>query len=412
MKKPTVAVFCMPEDGHFKLLRPVISGLVETGLAVIVFTDRRYGPEIERCGATLADLFAGRPLEAADGESVPVPCRYVSFAAHYAEHVLAELREIGPALVVYETFAVIGRLVGRLLGVPYVNVSPGHDYEPARYLAALLVDPRVSVSERCHHAVEVLRERHGMSDASPFSYITGLSPWLNLCCEPSAFLTEAERDVFEPIAFFGCVPDWRGTGDDGRIADAAREGPRGPRIYACFGTVVPRYFGPDAMAVFRALSECLDGMPEARALISLGGATIDDRARQALVRPNVQVVDYADQWAALSGADVFLTHHGVNSTHEAILRMVPMLSYPFFTDQPSLAERCRSFGIALPLTTTLRGPVGPAEVGAGLAAVAANRSGMAERLAEARSWEIDVMKARPAVLRRIADLAGAKAPGR
>ena len=54
------------------------------------------------------------------------------------------------------------------------------------------------------------------------------------------------------------------------------------------------------------------------------------------------------------GRRVFVTHHGLNSTHEAIYHRTPMLSYPFFGDQPYLANRCRDLGLSVPLVDTWR----------------------------------------------------------
>ena len=48
MAQPVIAVFCMPEHGHFMQLRALIAGLVQSGFAVQVFTHRRYGPDVER----------------------------------------------------------------------------------------------------------------------------------------------------------------------------------------------------------------------------------------------------------------------------------------------------------------------------------------------------------------------------
>ena len=61
----------------------------------------------------------------------------MTFAAHYAAPLLDEVARLAPAVIVYDTFAVIGRLVGRQLGVPYVNVCAGHAMTPARAVAAL-----------------------------------------------------------------------------------------------------------------------------------------------------------------------------------------------------------------------------------------------------------------------------------
>jgi len=388
MSKTVVAIFCMPEHGHFMQLRALISGFVQSGCDVHVFAHRRYRPEVEGIGARLVDLFTRYPVEAADGESIPIPCRYVTFAAHYAEDVLADLKVLRPALIVCETFAVIGRLAAQQLGIPFINVLLGHNIQPARYLAMLQTDPRVAISDRCHQAVEVLRTRYGLDDASPFSYIAGNSRYLNVCCEPAEFLTEEERQGFEPVAFFGCVPapaDLHEKPANGTLRYFGGR-PDRLRIYACCGTVAFRYFSDTIVGLFEALSEAVASMPDACALISLGGATVDDDVLRRLRRPNVETVDYTDQWAVLGEADLFLTHHGLNSTHEAIFRRVPMLSYPIFSDQPAMAQRCREFGIAVPLTESLRGPVAADDVRTALASLSADRASILARLDRAGRW--------------------------
>ena len=118
----------------------------------------------------------------------------------------------------------------------------------------------------------------------------------------------------------------------------------------------------------------------------------------------METVEYTDQWAVLRETDIFLTHHGLNSTHEAIFRRVPMLSYPIFSDQPALAQRCQEFGIAIPLTESLRGAVAADDVRAALATLSASKDAIMARLDRVRSMELEVMAQRPAVLTRIMDV--------
>lgn len=403
MATPVLALFCMPEDGHFRQLRPLIADLARMGFAVHVFTHRRFGPEVERLGGIPINLFGKYPLNGADAESIPFPCRYVSFAAVYVEEILEELNQIRPALVLYETFSVIGRLAARLLGLPFINISTGHNLDPSRFLRMLRADPRIALSESCHRAVEILRDRYGESDASPFSYISGLSPFLNICCEPPEFLTEQERKVFEPLAFYGCIsPLDSGRYDTGH---AHFSGQDKLRVYMSFGTVSLKYYASVASDAFQAVSECLADMPEAQVLISLGGAHLEEELRRRLTRPNVEFVSYVNQCAVLKEADVFITHHGMNSTHEAIFRCVPMLSYPFFADQPGLAERCREFGLAIPLAKSARERLDASGVRTALEMLLARRDSVRTRLEVARQWELDVIAQRPSVLDRIAALA-------
>lgn len=406
MSNPTAVVFVMLADGHFQRLRPLISELTGRGITTYVFTGRRFETRVEQAGGIFVDLFAKYPLERADAESRMRGSRYVSFAACYADEIIKDVEALRPSLVVYDTYAVVARVVATALGIPYVNVSAGHNIDPAHFLPLLQADPDLHVSPRCHRAVEVLRDRYGLEDASPFCFMSGLSPFLNVYCEPAAYLTKSERRVFEPVAFFGSLP---------AIPDMdALRGIRGPspfgaeaarlRLYVSFGTQIWRFFPAQALDALRSISQGLADRIDVRALVSLGGADIDNGALRELEKPNVSVVSYVDQWRVLNEADAFVTHHGLNSTHEAIATGTPMISYPWWWDQPSLAGKCQQFGLAIPLAGSLRGPIGLEDVDVALTELARNREGMHANLARAFEWELQVIADRDSVVRRITDL--------
>jgi len=394
-------VFCMPQRGHFSRLRPLISGLAGAGTPTYVFTDRIFREDVERAGGRFVDLFAGRPIESADATSIPMPCRYVSFAGHYGDDVVREVSAFRPAIVVHDTFALIGTVVAKHLALPRVNVCAGHNYVPAPTAEALRL-PRVSISDECWRAVRVLRERHGLPEVTPFSYVAALSPDLNVYCEPPEFLRADEREVFEPIAFFGSLSVENTGGETTSASMFGTDSAQRLRIYASFGTVVWRYYEAEALRAFEALSEAVSTMNDAVALVSLGGGPTEHMAR--LARRNVRVESYVDQWNALREASVYLTHQGLNSTHEAIFQGTPMISYPFFADQPSLAKRCQELGLAVPLVEVLRGRVDPGHIRSALAHVVADREAIRSRLAEARRWELETIRGRPSVIERIVGL--------
>ncbi len=403
MKGESAVVFCAGGKGHFHRLRPLITGLTRAGVRTYVFSHATFREDIERCGGHHVDLFAGRPLGDADATSVPLPCRGVSFAGHFGDDVVREVATLRPAVIIHDTFAVIGVVVANHLGLPRVNVCAGHNQAPELALEALRHDPRVNVSERCRSAVRLLRERHGMPDASPFSYVTAVSSELNVYCEPPEFLRPEEREPFQPIVFLGSL--WLedpGGGATSPSAFATDGAPR-LRLYASFGTLIWRYFADQALGALEAFSQSVAAMRDTVALVSLGGWELGDRAAR-LARPNVRVERYVDQWKVLGEASLHLTHHGLNSTHEAIFHQTPMISYPFFADQPLLAKRCQELGLAVPLVETLHGPVDLDAVGAALARVAAERDALQAHLAEARGWELAVIRDRPAVIERILGL--------
>lgn len=404
----SVAVFCMADRGHFQRLRPIIVGLVARGLQVHVFTSRRFAVEVRAAGGCFVDLFDGRALDAADTESWPEPVRYASFAGCFADAVIDAARAVRPQIVVRDTFAVIGQLVAHALGLPDVNVCAGHAVVPDRFLAVLAAHPRVRVSSRCGHFVEVLRRRYGLSDASPFSYVTAVSRDLNVYGEPEQFLDEADRGVFEPVAFYGSLPDLpelRSTGGGRKgLALFGSDAATRLKVYVSFGTVIWSYRTAEAVQAIAAIVRAFGARDDVRTLVSLGGASLEPETRASLDAPGVRVESYVDQWSVLQTADVFVTHHGLNSTHEAIWHGVPMISYPFVWDQPGLARRCQALGLAVPLAADVMAPVSPFQAAAALDRVSPVDAGMREAFVGAKTWERTTIDGRPGVIDRIIDL--------
>ena len=394
------AVFAMSDANHFWRAHTVTRALAEAGVDVRVYSDRRFAEGVAACGATLVDVFTPYPLDRADPDSRPLPVRNVSWAGRFGSDLIREVAAFAPDLVVYDSFAVIGRVVGAALGVPYVCVLSGHNLDPAWLVPAMADDDRVDISDLCREALEVLRSRHGWEDVSPFSYYDAFSPHLNLCCQPPAFLTEAERPAFAPLAFWGSLP--RPDGRAPRLRAERSVPPR--RIYASMGTISWRYYVPEALGTLRAVAAAVARRSDAEAVISLGGAGLDAAAMAELERPNVRVQGWVDQREQLAVADAFVTHSGLNSTHEALFHRVPMVSYPLFADQPGLSARVCEFGVAVALAEP-RGPVTADDVDAALERLMAKGPALDEALALAHARELEVIAARPAVVDQILALA-------
>jgi UDP:flavonoid glycosyltransferase YjiC (YdhE family) len=397
------AVVSTPWESKFKPLRPLIADLVRHGFEVHVLTDRRFEDDVRRAGGRFVDLFGTYSLEAVDDESIPLPSRQVTFAAAYADQVAADLARLDPAVIVYDSFAVIAGVLGRMLGIPYVAYCAGHNVDPSKFVAQTAADDRVSTSAACSGAVTTLRERYGLDDASPFSYLSNLSPFLNLYGEPPEFLTPQERRIFEPVAFYGSLPSREEI--EMRRAGAGTSWPPPEdsmlKVYVAFGAYVWTYWPGVVLDALACISDVLGELPGVSALISLGGAELGPNAAMALSKPNVAVAPFVEQWEALAQADLFVTHQGELSTHEAIFSCVPMLSYPFFHDQPGLAAKCAQLGLAIPLADWPRQPLTPDRVHATLAEITNNGDSIRSRLVQAREWELRLLAERDAVIRQI-----------
>jgi MGT family glycosyltransferase len=404
MSRRAVVLFCMSLPSHYQRLRPLIGELCARGVTTHVFTNRRFAEDVESCGGHFVDLFAEHRVNDADAASYPEPLRYIAFAWHFGSEVVERVAKLDPAVVIYDSLAIVGRLVAHRLGIPYVNVCAGHDIHPARMPGLVRDMPRVGPTRECLETVRSVSEELEIAHPEPYAYLCAPSPFLNIYCEPPEFLDAGERAAFEPVAFFGSVYPARPRITAGALASFPRRAGVF-KVYVSCGTANPRRWPNEFDRAIRAIGQDIGALEDSHALISLGGRPDPDGALAAAVtRVNVQVASYVDQWQALQEADVFITHHGLNSTHEAVYHRVPMLSYPFYWDQPGLARRCQQLGLALPLTDRPRDLLPAGRVRDVLARLRDERTAMKSRLDTARGWEERVIAERGAVVQRILDL--------
>jgi len=197
-------------------------------------------------------------------------------------------------------------------------------------------------------------------------------------------------------------PDPSGSREPGRGHGLFAAGD-GLKVYVSFGTVIWRYYAETALRALHTLADAFAGQDSVQAVISLGGAEPGAAARADLARPNVQVEDYVDQQAVLAGADLFVTHHGMNSTHEAIVRGVPMLSYPFFWTSRAGAEMPGT-GTGDSAGRRVQGRFTTADVARALDTLRCRSTALRSALGRARAWEEAVVAKRPEVIRRIVRL--------
>lgn len=390
----------MSEHGHVQRALVVARELTAAGACVYFFTGHQYLNDVRATGAIFRDLFHQRSLEVADSESIPIPCRYVTFAAHYADSLASELASLAVSLIIHDAFAVISIPVAQITGIPRITLCAGHHMPPASTVSQLAHDPRVRIAPCCYDAVDTLRRRYGFLRATPFSYFDSLSTQLNIISEPPEFLQAAETKPFEPCLFFGSLdrPFYE------RFRKLTRSHVLGDKlqVYCSFGTVAPRYYSMEMSYLAQSIIGAAHENSSIHFIISTGG-------RESFVSgnlpSNITVRSFVDQVDVLSRADIYLTHHGLNSTHESVYLLTPMLSYPLFADQPGLARRCQELEIAVPLTAELRGAVTPSDISNAIRRVTHEHERMQICLEQARDWEIDVVNARPTTVQRILEVA-------
>jgi len=154
---PKIVIICISARSHVQRALLISRALIQAGAEVHAFSAVKFAEDFRREGANFHDLYGGRPLEVADNSSMPIPSRFVTFAAVYGESLAEEVARCKPDLLIHGTFAVAALVVARQLNLPRIALCSGHNMSPRVALAQLREDPRVTTSAACLEAVAVLR---------------------------------------------------------------------------------------------------------------------------------------------------------------------------------------------------------------------------------------------------------------
>jgi UDP:flavonoid glycosyltransferase YjiC (YdhE family) len=124
--------------------------------------------------------------------------------------------------------------------------------------------------------------------------------------------------------------------------------PDRPLVYLSFGTEVMDNLWPTEEATRAGVRRCVTGLAQIWnhkfidvVFVTQGKPVLDDYPA------NWAVYDKVDQQEVLSRSDVFVTHGGGNSFHEAVLAKMPIVVVPFFADQLLVGARAEELGIGI-----------------------------------------------------------------
>ena len=397
-----MVLISVDQSSHRGRLTPIATELVRQGANLFVVDSLDNADYWRTIGASVVDLFADGTLEDADARSIPQPARRVTFAAKFGKQLARRLAPLRPSLIVHDQFAVVGWVVANELSLPRVTLCGRSAFCTERHWDPIAERGLLHVSDECHQAVATLQS-WGLTSASPFSFVTLHSDDLNVYAEPRQFLNEAEQAMLHPLVCSGSLDIDRQMPSSGAVAFPS-EAPQMIRMYVAFGTMIWRYWSDEAVGILRAVASATRANPRVTTLVTLGGAAIANQVSE-LNSARLRLVDFVDQWQVLSQTDVFLTHHGLKSTHEAIYHELPMIGCPFHADQPDISARSAEMGLSVSLVDDRDYERSADDVLAALATVEERAAENAERLAEARQWELDAIAARPAIVRRLLDIA-------
>ena len=331
--------FSLPAHGHVNPTLPLVRELTSRGHRVLYYDVEAFREKIEAAGAQFVPIDAYMPPAPEDidrragKDFASLIEMAVDLTLSLNERVAQDVAEHHPACVVGDSVCIWGKLLARRHGLPFICSTTTFAFndqsarlmkrQPGEVLRMLLGMPRMA------RKLRQLRE-HG-HDAPDVISLIG-----NDTKTPTIVYTSR---LFQPMSeTFGDSYAFVGPSVMQRYPRRPHDR---PLVYVSLGTVLNN--APD---FYRSALQALSGM-DCDAILSIGDAV--DPAALGPVLGNVRIFPRVNQLEVLAGADVFLTHCGMNSVSESLLCGVPMVLFPQHGEENAVAIRCEQLGAGLRL---------------------------------------------------------------
>ena len=340
MKK--IAFFCIPAHGHTNPMLPVAAELVKRGNTVRFYSFNEFETKIRSTGADFISCDSYLPIlteqEAKRLKNVSateMTVQDIRTTLAMDDFLDKEFKTFRPDVVYTDSVCFWGKLNAWKHKVPmavststfaFNQISSQYMKHTLKELADMIFGlPRVSKELKT-------LEPYGYRVKSALSLVQSDNYTDSVVYTSKRFQPYAES-FSDRYAFVG--PSVFSKANPKK--DKAQ-----PLIYISMGTVIndrPDFYG-----------KCVDALKkqDADVIISCGSA-IDPETLGTLPE-HIQTFPYVDQLNILSGANVFITHCGMNSVSESLYMATPMILYPQTSEQKAVARRVAEIGAGLMLS--------------------------------------------------------------
>ena len=337
----TIAWFCIPAHGHTNPTLGLVRELTSAGHKVYYFSFQMFREKIEQAGAEFIAC-DGYDFEMEDKENADRVGKDKAFATELLvsstlaldEMTSEKIRKIRPDIIVSDSVAFWGKLAAMKHSIPYVCSTTTFAFNrySARYMKQgagetikmLMTMPRINrqirrLREKGYPVKGILEIVQNDNDTNTIVYTSKyFQPESDTFSERYHFIGPSIREITKPFA---------------KTAEKT--------IYISMGTVnQDRGFYQNCINVLKKT--------DWQVIISMGTNT--DRFEQ--LPENIQIYDSVDQMAALSIADAFITHCGMNSVSEGLYFKVPLVMFPQTPEQGAVAKRTEELGAGIILKAT------------------------------------------------------------
>ena len=335
--------FCIPAYGHTNPTIEVVREVVKRGHEIRYYSFEEFREKIEDTGAAFVSIDSYLPPldEKSQDRLKRVSTTEMSVQSFETtarlDPVLAkELAEFQPSGVVSDSACFWGKLTAIKQNLPLIcsTTTFAFNQYSSKYL-------RYSLSELADMALGLPRMNTAIRKLKPLGYqVRSALEIVQNSNDTNTIVYTSAR--FQPFSETFDSQHYRFVGPSVKDAPVTRQEGQRPLVYVSLGTVINER--PD---FYRCCVEAARGEPF-DLLISCG--KVFDPAALGELPENVRVEHYVDQMEVLAGANLFITHCGMNSASEGLYMAVPELLYPQTGEQQAVARRVCEMGAGRMLT--------------------------------------------------------------
>lgn len=333
-------------EGHINPTIGVVQGLISRGEEVVYFTIEAFRGRMEETGAivrTLDDqqfikafISGGRDylLERVNGllltSDIVIPS------------VLEQIKGEHFDYLIHDSMFGCGRLLAQILKLPAINsctsfaqTKESFDQIIEQFYIEAPAEIVKAVDDRFQSLTVKIKEQYGVEIHSPYEVFCNPAP-LTIVYTTRGFQPYGEA-FDQTYKFVGPSISSRLTPDYFELSAIKGK----DLIYISMGTVFNQ-----AIDFYKLCFETF-GKTEYTIVMSIGNKVqIYDLGD---IPPNFIVKNYVPQMDVLQYAKIFITHGGMNSTHEGLYYGVPLIIIPQSADQPIIAEQVANIGAGIKL---------------------------------------------------------------